>query len=192
MIKDSLKLRKLKERKKEDDVSTRCNVRSSDWLIITVSYVLAFTFIMSIFTLEESRLIPPNFQPGEQQPEERSHMHLTWTFTPEQDIKPSELKGVDLECCNEKQLESLFDAAVHSIHKACSPDSHSILIFESFDRLKNQIEVILALWPMWRGKLGPMWEKYRMGEVEEMESDLCLEGAATATATATVTVTERK
>ncbi len=108
-------------------------------------------------------------------------MHLTSTFTPEQDTT-SKSKGVDSECCSEKQLESLFDAAVHSIHKACSPDSQQpVLAFECFDRLKNQIEEILALWPTWREKLGAVWEEHRMGEVEEMEQKLCLEAAAAAT-----------
>ncbi len=107
-------------------------------------------------------------------------MHLTSTFTPEQ-IITSESKGVDSECCTEDQLESLFDAAVHRINKVCSSDSQSVLAFEWFDRLKDQIEDILALWPTWRKKLGPMWEECRMGEVEEMEQESCVETAPAAT-----------
>ncbi len=107
-------------------------------------------------------------------------MHFTSTFTPEQDITTSKSKGVDSECCSENQLESLFGAAVHSIHKTCSPDSQQpVLAFECFDRLKNQIEEILSLWPTWREKLGAVWEEHRMWGVDEMEQELYLEAAAT-------------
>ncbi len=92
-------------------------------------------------------------------------------FTPEQ-VTISESKGIDSECCTEDQLESLFDAAVDSMNKVCSSNSQSVLSsFEWFDRLKNQIEEILALWPTWREKLGLMWEKCEMMDVESMEQE---------------------